>query len=576
MATNKNIKLNLDYSDFSGGISECQRKMGLLTEEFKLQQSALGNNASEVDKLALTQSTLSKQIDLQIKIVEQASQKFEALNRSESASEAQVDKAQAAYMKQITKLHDLTNALESVNKKLEENTKKEEDSGNGATKAARNTDNLIGSVANAVTSVTAFGQALKQLVQVLADVATQSTQWADDLVTLSEQMGVTTTTLQEFGYAASFVDVSVETLQDSMTKLTQEMSQAQNGSASAQQAFNNLGVSVQNADGSLRSAEEVFYEVIDALGEIEDPTQRDADAMAIFGRSAQELNGVIQSGSEGFRQYGAEAESLGIIMSQEDVQALAQMQDSFDRLDAVMTASGNRVSAAIAPAFSELADMFAHLPTPILDSASAFRKVWEITSNSVTTASQYVQTLASLRTAKMVTAMATHMETEAEVGLGVAAAGVDIALIPQILLAAVIAAALIALVGAVKELAEAYRQLADATEAATESTQKFSDAASGSDSSSNNSSTSSSGRKGYALGGRVSGRQVWVGEQGAELVELPSGSTVYNHQESRSMTSSNNVFNVTIDAKNVDEFNKVVKVFNGLSQSMNRGGRVNG
>ena len=66
------------------------------------------------------------------------------------------------------------------------------------------------------------------------------------------------------------------------------------------------------------------------------------------------------------------------------------------------------------------------------------------------------------------------------------------------------------------------------------------------------------------------------GEQGAELVDLPSGSTVYNHQESRNMSSSNNVFNVTIDARSVDDFNKVVKVFSGLSQSMNRGGTVNG
>ena len=95
-------------------------------------------------------------------------------------------------------------------------------------------------------------------------------------------------------------------------------------------------------------------------------------------------------------------------------------------------------------------------------------------------------------------------------------------------------------------------------------------------SSSSNDSTSNSGKGHYALGGRVSGKQVWVGEQGAELVELPSGSTVYNHQESRNMTSSSNVFNVTIDAHNVDDFNKVVKVFSGLSQSMSRGGKVNG
>lgn len=40
MANNykKTITLGLDYSEFSGGISECNRKMGLLDAEMKLAQ----------------------------------------------------------------------------------------------------------------------------------------------------------------------------------------------------------------------------------------------------------------------------------------------------------------------------------------------------------------------------------------------------------------------------------------------------------------------------------------------------------------------------------------------------------
>lgn len=572
---NKNIKINLDYSQFSGGISECQRKMGLLTEEFKMQQSALGNNASEVDKLTLSQNTLSQKIQLQMQIVEKASARFKALSESEDATTAQVDNAQKAYIKQITKLNELTNELSEVNNKLEENAQAEVNSGNEAKNATRDIENLANNVSQAVIAITAFGQAIQQTAQAILNIAQQSTQWADNLVTLSQQMGVTTTTLQELAYAADFVDVSVEKMQGAMARLTQEMSNAQNGSTSAQSAFNELGVSIQNADGSLRSAEEVFYDVIDALGEIENPTQRDARAMAIFGRSAQELNGLIQAGSAGLNKFSAEAEELGIIMSERDVQSIAQMQDSFDRLDAVMEASSNRVSAAVAPAFSEMANVFSRLPTPVLDTVTGLSKFWQVSSSTVGMVSQYVQTLSSLRTAKVLTTYATIAETNAEVGLGLAATGVDMALAPQIILIGALVAAIVYLVIQIKELVELYKELAQATDAATESTREFSGASRGSDSS-DNSSTESTGRKHFALGGRVSGRQVWVGEQGAELVELPSGSTVYNHQESRNMTSSNNVFNVTIDAHNVDDFNKVVKVFSGLSQSMSRGGRVNG
>lgn len=120
MANNKNIKINLDYAEFSGGIQDCQRKMGLLTEEFKLQQSALGNNATEVDKLTLKQSSLAQKIDLQIQIVEKAKDRFEAIANAEGATATQVDNAQKAYMKQITTLNQLTNELADVNNKLEE------------------------------------------------------------------------------------------------------------------------------------------------------------------------------------------------------------------------------------------------------------------------------------------------------------------------------------------------------------------------------------------------------------------------------------------------------------------------
>ena len=58
-------------------------------------------------------------------------------------------------------------------------------------------------------------------------------------------------------------------------------------------AFQELGVSITDASGQLRDRQEVFYEVIDALGRIENVTERDAVAMDIFGRSAQELNPLI-------------------------------------------------------------------------------------------------------------------------------------------------------------------------------------------------------------------------------------------------------------------------------------------
>lgn len=567
MANNKNIKINLDYAEFSGGIQDCQRKMGLLTEEFKLQQSALGNNATEVDKLTLKQSSLAQKIDLQIQIVEKAKDRFEAIANAEGATATQVDNAQKAYMKQITTLNQLTNELADVNNKLEE-------SGETSNSASQSIGNLVTSITTTTAVIASMISAVQQVTQTIGEVATRSTEWADDLETLSSQIGVSTTTLQEWAYASDFVDVSVETLQGSMSKLVRSMSEAQNGSTSAQAAFDSLGVSYQNIDGSLKSTEQVFYEVIDALGGIENVAERDAISMAIFGRSAQDLNTLIEAGSGSLQEYGKEAQQLGIIMSGDQIQALSSMQNSFDKLNNVMNASKNLLSASVAPLFASIADAISQVDPAILAVVSGFGSLIGVVS-SLAPLLQGVAAITQLLTmSKIATAAATTVETVAEAGLGATAMATNVALLPQIAIALALTAALAGLAYAIYKIIDLLTQEADAADKAASSTEKFANASRGS--SSSNDSTSNSGKGHYALGGRVSGKQVWVGEQGAELVELPSGSMVYNHQESRNMTSSNNVFNVTIDAHNVDDFNKVVKVFNGLSQSMSRGGKVNG
>lgn len=567
MANNKNIKINLDYAEFSGGIQDCQRKMGLLTEEFKLQQSALGNNATEVDKLTLKQSSLAQKIDLQIQIVEKAKDRFEAIANAEGATATQVDNAQKAYMKQITTLNQLTNELADVNNKLEE-------SGETSNSASQSIGNLATSITTTTAVIASMISAVQQVVQAIGEVATRSTEWADDLETLSSQIGVSTTTLQEWAYASDFVDVSVETLQGSMSKLVRSMSEAQNGSASAQAAFDSLGVSYQNIDGSLKSTEQVFYEVIDALGGIENVAERDAISMAIFGESAQNLNTLIEAGSGSLQAYGREAQQLGIIMSEDQIQALSSMQNSFDKLNNVMNASKNLLSASIAPLFASIADAISQVDPAILAVVGGFGSLIGVVSNLAPLLQGVAAITQLLTMSKIATAAATTVETVAEAGLGATAMATNVALLPQIAIALALTAALAGLAYAIYKIIDLLTQEADAADKAASSTEKFANASRGS--SSSNDSTSNSGKGHYALGGRVSGKQVWVGEQGAELVELPSGSMVYNHQESRNMTSSSNVFNVTIDAHNVDDFNKVVKVFSGLSQSMSRGGKVNG
>lgn len=565
---NKNIKINLDYSQFTGGITECQRKMSVLNEEFKLQQATLGNNASEVDKLTLSQSKLVQQANLQNQMVEKAREKFEALSNAEGATASQIDNAHKAYIKQLTALTNTVNELEKVNNKLEETASEE-------AQAAQNANQMASNIATAVTVCSGFVAVITQVKDAIVEAARASSEWADELATTANQIGTSTETLQEWAYAANFTDTSISTMESSLSKLTRQMGEAQNGSTSAQQAFQNLGVSVTNADGTLRSAESVFYDVIDALGDIPNKAEQDAAAMNIFGKSAQELAGVIDAGSEGLRSYAQEAQNLGLVLNGDQINALNEMQDAFDQFDSVMQASSNRIQAGFAPAITIATNALSNMSPAMVDVINITGNAFKVFGSMVPTLSNLATATNTLRIAKTATAVATGFEATSEISLGMAAQFANLSLGPQVMIIGALALAAVGLVEVIKALIEAYVEYKVRADAAADSTKKFADAASGQEST--DGQKTSSGTKHFALGGRVAnGGQVWVGEQGAELVNLPTGSTVYNHQESRNMSTNTNVFNVTIDAKNVNDFNKVVNVFNGLSQSMNRGGKVNG
>ena len=112
------------------------------------------------------------------------------------------------------------------------------------------------------------------LVTAYGDLAIELSKTADNLLTMSSTTGLSTDTLQELQYASEFVDVSVETVNSSMTKMIRTMGQARDGNKDLQKEFARLGVRYKEHDGELRDSEAVFYDVIDALGKIQNETER--------------------------------------------------------------------------------------------------------------------------------------------------------------------------------------------------------------------------------------------------------------------------------------------------------------
>lgn len=215
--------------------------------------------------------------------------------------------------------------------------------GQGALKAAKmGFDALVGAT-KAVAGAAAAG------ATGIYAVTKGASEAADDLITMGDITGYSTDELQKMAYAAELVDVSVETMTGSQTKLTKSMDASLKGTGAQAEAFTRLGINVKNADGTLRDSKDVWNETIDALGKVSNETERDALAMDLMGKSAKELNPLIKAGSKSLKDLGDEAEKMGMVVSEMNLEKLGDMDDSFQKLKATTKALQGNFGAVFAP-----------------------------------------------------------------------------------------------------------------------------------------------------------------------------------------------------------------------------------
>lgn len=194
----------------------------------------------------------------------------------------------------------------------------------------------------------------------LGALAVKSGEAADDLNTLATVTGISVKQLQLYKAGADLVDVSVETIAKSQQKLTKSMSTASGGTGEQAEAFKKLGVSVTNADGSLKSSDQVFNETIKALSGVENETERNALAMTLMGKSAMELNPLIEDGGKTYEQLAQTMAANDLkFVDQETIDGANRFNDALDTLKASGLATlqtlGTQLASYLAPAMETIA-----------------------------------------------------------------------------------------------------------------------------------------------------------------------------------------------------------------------------
>jgi len=172
----------------------------------------------------------------------------------------------------------------------------------------------------------------------LGGLAYKAIQGADDLNTLAKQTGFSTDELQRFKYAADLVDVSFEDIIGASRKLKKAIGDDSD-------VFAKLGVSTRDANGEMRDVKDVFYDTLRALSRVRNETERDTLAMDVFGKSADDLAGIVDDGGDALKYFGDQA--VGII-DQETLDKLNTMNDQIDQMKANLIGTATELGAKIA------------------------------------------------------------------------------------------------------------------------------------------------------------------------------------------------------------------------------------
>ncbi len=178
---------------------------------------------------------------------------------------------------------------------------------------------------------------------------------ADQMGEMAQRVGLSVEALTSLGYAAKLSGSGTESLATSVQKLSQNMlAVAQGSTGPVASAFKALGISVQEADGSLRASDAVLLDVADKFARMEDGATKTALAVQLFGRSGAELIPFLNQGSAGISALTAEADRLGITISGSTANAAGNFNDTLDRMQATFQGVVNQVAGAVLPSLNEL------------------------------------------------------------------------------------------------------------------------------------------------------------------------------------------------------------------------------
>lgn len=231
----------------------------------------------------------------------------------------------------------------------------------------------VGSVAGkASMAVGKVGLAATGAAVGLALFTKKSFDYIDTLGKTASRTGIATDTLQAFQLAAIESGTTVEQTQKGLEKFARSIGDAGRGLKTQADIFRDLGVEIKNQDGSLRTYEEILFDVAEGLGELGSEAERATALANLFGRAGIQFSEIFRDGADGLQTFIDRANDLGIILNRDTIKGVEKFNDTVSVIKLQIGAFANNITSAFVPALQLIAEKIGATITANKNAAGGF------------------------------------------------------------------------------------------------------------------------------------------------------------------------------------------------------------
>ena len=218
----------------------------------------------------------------------------------------------------------------------------------------------------------------------LFGMATKAAESTDRIDKLSQKIGISRKGFQEWDFILSQSGTDIEKMQVGLKTLVQRMGESADGTGKGAAAFDDLGISATDLNGELRSQEEVFEDVVRKMQEMPEGAEKSQLAFELFGKAGLELMPLLNSTGGSVDELKQKAADLGIVLSDEAVDAGVQFTDTMDQMKRSIGAMGTEIGVAVMPIIQQAADwVIDHMPQIREVAGAVFTAVGDFVTTAV-------------------------------------------------------------------------------------------------------------------------------------------------------------------------------------------------